>query len=82
LTSFSYYNQQNGRPHLFRWDEDPRAVLRVELDTIYAKLYGLTKDELKYILTTFSVLKKNEERQFGEFRTGRLVMEVGEKIND
>ena len=71
---------KNVRPHPFRWDEDRRAVLRAELDAIYAKLYGLTKDELEYILTTFPVLKKNEEKQFGEYRTGRLVMEAWERM--
>jgi hypothetical protein len=77
---FPYNPLQEGRPHPFRWDEDRRAVLRAELDAIYAKLYGLTKDELEYILTTFPVLKKNEEKQFGEYRTGRLVMEAWERM--
>ena len=34
----------------FKWDQDRRAVLRAELDTYYAKLYGLTEEELRYIL--------------------------------
>ncbi len=76
---FPHNPLQDGRPHPFRWDEERRAVLRAELNAIYSKLYGLTKEELEYILTTFPVLKKNEERQFGEFRTGRLMMEAWER---
>jgi len=32
----------------FRWDEVRRAQLRAELDATYARLYGLTRDELRY----------------------------------
>jgi hypothetical protein len=76
----------------FKWDENRRAQLRAELDAYYAKLYGLTRDELRYILDpkdiygpdfpgeTFRVLKKKEERQYGEYRTRRLVLEAWDKL--
>ena len=37
---------------LVRWDDPPgrRAQVRAELDAYYARLYGLTRDELRYIL--------------------------------
>lgn len=74
----------DGEP--FPWDPDRRAVLRAELDAYYAKLYCLTRDELRYILDpadvmgddypseTFRVLKNSEIREFGEYRTARLVL--------
>jgi hypothetical protein len=80
----------NGRP--FRWDPDRRALLRAELDAWYARAYGLTRDELRYVLDpadvmgadwpseTFRVLKNNEERQFGEYRTRRLVLEAWDAL--
>ncbi|MBI3910931.1 MAG: hypothetical protein HY320_08350, partial [Armatimonadetes bacterium] len=34
----------------FRWDAERRAVLRAELDAPYARLYGLTRKQLRYIL--------------------------------
>ena len=70
----------------FPFNPDRRAHLRAELDAYYARLYGLTRDELRYILDpadimgedypseTFRVLKKNEIREFGEYRTQRLVL--------
>ncbi|MFS8861296.1 hypothetical protein NW852_12495, partial [Synechococcus sp. H60.1] len=104
----------------FRWDEDRRAVLRAELDAYYARLYGLTRKQLRYILDpadlterelenildpweevedpldpagyarrvaastfpgeTFRVLKEKEMRQFGEYRTRRLVLEAWERL--
>jgi N-6 DNA Methylase len=70
----------------FVWNPERRALLRAELDAKYAKLYGLTRDELRYILDpsdiygaefpseTFRVLKKNELKEHGEYRTQRLVL--------
>ncbi len=58
----------------FTWDEERRAYLRGELDGLYAHLYGLSRDDFEYILTTFPVLKKNEERAYGEYRTARLAL--------
>lgn len=72
----------------FPYDPDRRASLRAELDDYYAKLYGLTEEELRYILDpadvmgedypseTFRVLKEKEIREYGEYRTRRLVLEA------
>ena len=80
----------DGEP--FTWNPNRRAILRTELDAYYAKLYGLTRDELRYILDpadvygadfpseTFRVLKNNEIKQFGEYRTQRLVLESWDKM--
>ncbi|MGR2912094.1 N-6 DNA methylase [Acidithiobacillus ferrivorans] len=74
----------DGPPYAF--DPDRRAQLRAELDAYYARLYGLTRNELRYLLDpsavmgedypseTFRVLQKNEMREFGEYRTQRLVL--------
>jgi hypothetical protein len=70
----------------FPWSPERRAVLRAELDAYYARLYGLDRDELRYILDpkevmgkdypseTFRVLKNNELKAYGEYRTQRLVL--------
>lgn len=79
--------EQHGTPlPPFPWNPERRAQLRAELDAYYARLYGLTRDELRYILDpadvmgddypseTFRVLKNGEIREFGEYRTQRLVL--------
>ena len=55
--------------------------------------YGLTRDELRYILDpadvhgpdfpgeTFRVLKEKETAKFGEYRTRRLVLEAWDKLS-
>jgi hypothetical protein len=79
-----------GPPFIF--DPERRALLRAELDAFYAHLYGLNRDELRYILDpadvmgpvypseTFRVLKNNEMRQFGEYRTQKLVLEAWDRL--
>jgi hypothetical protein len=39
-------------------DADERAKLRAELDGLIAHLYGLTKDEFAYVLTTFPLVEQ------------------------
>lgn len=77
----------------FPFDPERRAVLRAELDAYYARLYGLGRDELRYILDpedvmgngypseTFRVLKDREIREYGEYRTQRLVLEAWDRIH-
>lgn len=75
----------------FKWNEDRRAVLRAELDARIARLYGLTRDQLRYILDpedvmgkgypseTFRVLKNNDIKKYGEYRTARLVLDAWDR---
>ena len=118
LTPFAVDMGFTGKP--FLWDEDRRAVLRAELDAYYARLYGLNRKQLRYILDpadltpreledildpweevadpldpagydarraasdfpgeTFRVLKEKELRQYGEYRTRRLVLEAWDRL--
>ena len=90
MTPFARDLGYDGPP--FPWDEERRALLRAELDAFYGRAYGLTRDELRYILDpadvmgpdypseTFRVLKENEIRRHGEFRTRRLVLEAWDRM--
>ena len=76
----------------FGFDLDRRAQLRAELDAFFARKYGLSRDELRYILDpadthgesypseTFRGLKRNEIERYGEFRTQRLVLEAFDRL--
>ena len=90
LTPFARDLGYEGPP--FPWDSNRRAMLRAELDAFYAKKYGLNRQELEFILdpadvygedfpsVTFPGLKKNELREFGEYRTKRLVLEAWDNL--
>ena len=74
------------------WDEEQRAAWQAEQDPIFAHLYGMGTEDLRYILDpedvcgkgfineTFRVLKERELRELGEYRTKRLVMEAWNKF--
>jgi hypothetical protein len=59
---------------------------------MFAHLYGLDRDNLCYVLDpqdtvgpahpseSFTALKNNETRQFGEYRTQRLVLEAWDRL--
>ena len=90
LRPFAQDMGYDGEP--FIWNPERRVILRADLDAYYASLYGLTRDELRYILDpadiygpdfpseTFRVLKNNEIRIFGEYRTQRLVLEAWDRL--
>jgi hypothetical protein len=90
LAPFAHDLGYNGAP--FGWNEERRAGLRADLDAFYARAYGLTRDELRYILDpaevkgadypseTFRVLKEKEIRQHGEYRTQRLVLAAWDRM--
>lgn len=77
----------------FPWNEDRRALLRAELDAKIAMLYGLSRDQLRYILDpadiygpdypseTFRVLKNNDIAKYGEYRTAKLVLRAFDQLN-
>ena len=87
------WEKENGCPFPpFKWDEERRARLKAELDAYFALLYGLERDELRYILDpqdvygedfpgeTFRVLKEKDIRKYGEYRTRRLVLEAYDRL--
>lgn len=69
-----------------------RHQLKCELDGYYAHLYGLTRDELRYILDpadtmgddypseTFRGLKNNDLKQYGEYPTQRLLLQAYDEL--
>ena len=64
----------------FPWDEARRHRLKCELDAIFAHMYRLDRADLEWILdaqepsASFPALKRNEIREFGEYRTQRYVL--------
>ncbi len=120
LKPFAEDMEYHGDP--YRWDEQRRTLLRAELDAYYARLYGLNRKQLRYILDpadltprelenildpweevadpldsagydarraasdfpgeTFRVLKDKEIRQYGEYRTRRLILEAWDRLED
>jgi hypothetical protein len=60
----------------FRWNHDRRVLVRADLDAGFLHIYGLDRDEAEHVLDSFPVTRKYEERDFGDYRTKRLVLEA------
>ncbi len=60
----------------FRWDPLRRSRLRAELDAAFFHLYGIDRDDADYIMDTFPIVRRSDERSHGEYATKRLVLEI------
>ena len=58
----------------FIWNDEERRHLRARLDALYFHLYGLSKEDAEYILSTFPNVQGEDEAQFGSYRTRDLIL--------
>ncbi|MFF0468301.1 Eco57I restriction-modification methylase domain-containing protein [Micromonospora zamorensis] len=72
LTPFAMSAGDAGGP--FRWDEERRAVIRAELDALFFHLYGISRDDVDYIMETFPIVKRKDEAKYGTYRTKELIL--------
>lgn len=64
----------------FIWDDQRRFQLRCELDAAYFYLYGIARDEVAYIMDTFTGVMRNEDKSFGEYRTKKRILSIYDEI--
>lgn len=59
----------------FAWDEEDRLHLRARLDALFFLLYGLDRDAARYILSTFPIVREEEQARYqGRFRSRDLIL--------
>ena len=64
----------------FHWDPERRALLWADLDAGFLHVYGLDREEAEHVLDSFTVVRKYEERDLGEYRTKRFVLEAYDRM--
>ncbi len=74
LEPFAHDVGYDGPP--FRWDPERRFLIRCELDAAFFHLYGLSRDDTDYVMDTFPIVRKNDEKAHGEYRTKRVILEI------
>ena len=72
LTPFARDLGYDGLP--FRWDEEERRHLRARLDALYFHLYGLDREDAAYVLSTFPIVRREDESTFGRYRTREMIL--------
>ena len=59
----------------FIWNEADRRQRRARLDALYFHLYGIGKEDADYILSTFPIIRRHDEAEFGgRFVTRDLIL--------
>ena len=66
----------------FKWDEERRVLIRCEIDAAYFHLYGIERDDVDYIMETFPIVKRKDEKKYGEYRTKRQILEIYDAMAD
>lgn len=66
----------------FRWRAERREQLRAEIDAAMFHLYGLPREDVEHVLDSFTVVRKYDERDHGEYRTKRLILEIYDAMAD
>lgn len=51
------------------WNEDERRARMAALDAVFFYLYGLSPNEARYILDTFPIVREQDTKVFGSFKT-------------
>jgi hypothetical protein len=64
----------------FVWDEERRFQLRSELDAAFFHLYGISCEDVDYIMDTFPIVKRKDEARWGEYRSKICVLAEMERF--
>lgn len=60
----------------FRWHDERRQLLRCELNAAFFHLYGIDRDDVGYIMETFPIVKKKDIKQYGDYRTKLIILDI------
>lgn len=60
----------------FVWNDEERRARLAALDALFFYLYGLSADEAAYILGTFPVVRDQDQKAFGRYRTQDDILQL------
>jgi hypothetical protein len=61
-------------PPVHKWNEGERAELMAELDAAYFLLYGIEREDVEYILSTFAGARKTQDGLFDNLTAAQRVL--------
>ena len=65
-----------GRDLVYRWLPARREILQAELDAMAFHHFGLSRDEVEHVLSTFPKVRDYDKKAHGEYRTKRFILEI------
>jgi len=67
-------------PPVHKWNEGERAELAAELDAAYFLLYGIEREDVEYILSTFAGAGKTQEGLFDSLTVAQRILAAYEAL--
>ncbi|CAG7641718.1 DNA methyltransferase [Rhodococcus opacus] len=61
-------------------DNANREIARAWVDAAFFHLYGVARDDVDYIMETFSIVKRRDFAAHGEYRTKRMILEIYDAV--
>lgn len=58
----------------FRWDAERRLQLCADLDAAIFHLYGVVREDLAFVMDSFTITRDRDTRHFGTYRTRDLIL--------
>jgi len=68
-------------PPIHRWNPTERVALMAELDAVFFLLYGLERDDVEHILSTFQGIQGSEDDSGRLFRTNGGILEAYDRLH-
>lgn len=71
-----------GRGMVFQWNSSRREFLQAELDAAAFHHFGMSRQDVEHVLSTFPKVRDYDERAHGEFRTKRMILEIYDAMTE
>lgn len=68
------------KPPVHKWKSDDRAQLMAELDAAYFILYGIERDDVVFILTTFQGTRAKDAGDLFDADPSKVLNDAGRRI--
>jgi hypothetical protein len=78
IGSFASDCGDEGGPYI--WNPERRFQIQCELDAAFFHLYDLSHDDADHVMETFPVVRRNDERAFGCYRTKHRILEIYDQL--
>ena len=70
----------DGLAEIEKWEPIERATMRSELDAAFFHLYGITREDVDYIMEAFPIVKRKDIKEHGEYRTKLRILEFYDEM--
>ena len=72
----------NFKPGVHKWKPEERAELMAELDAAYFILYGIEREDVEYILSTFSGKRRRDKEIFDSFSISDQILQEYDRLRE